>query len=98
MVLKGADPRDPRISPLFGRFAGAPPVRLLVSDSEILLDDSRSMAGRLREQGVAVTLDIGHDLPHVWPILQGWLAEADHSIARIARFVREVTGVTPPRG
>ncbi len=98
MVLQGADPHDPRISPLFGRFTGAPPVLILVSDSEILLDDSRRMADRLHEHGVAVTLELGHDLPHVWPILQSWLAEADRAIARIARFIREVKGLRPPRG
>ena len=29
--LAGADPRDPRASPLFGRFAGAPPVLIQAS-------------------------------------------------------------------
>src|SRR5690606_28851310 len=39
--LDGADPRDPRASPLFGRFGGAPPVFIQASRVEILLDDSR---------------------------------------------------------
>ncbi|NHX27833.1 alpha/beta hydrolase, partial [Escherichia coli] len=50
--LNGADPRDPRVSPLYGRFDGAGPVYLTSSTHEILLDDSRNMAARLQEQGV----------------------------------------------
>jgi acetyl esterase/lipase len=88
MYLRGADPRDPRASPLFADFQGAPPVWLTCGDSEILCDDTRRIADRLRAQGVDVTCDVQHDLPHVWPIFQGVLPEADATLRDLAGWIR----------
>ncbi|MGR3697253.1 MAG: alpha/beta hydrolase, partial [Roseovarius sp.] len=52
MFLRGQDPRDPRASPLFGRFTGAPPVWMTVGDTEILRDDTLRMQAALVAQGV----------------------------------------------
>jgi epsilon-lactone hydrolase len=87
-VLQGADPQDSRISPLFAEFVGAPPVLLQVARYEILRDDSRRMADRLRAQGVDVTLQEGGNLPHVWQYFHGWLPEARKSLIDTAAFIR----------
>ncbi len=87
--LNGADPSDPRASPLFAKFTGASPVHVWVGDSEMLLDDSRRMVARLTAQGVAAELTIDHDLPHVWPIFPGWmLPEADRTLDQMAAAIR----------
>ena len=57
LYLDGADPRDPRASPVFGRFAGAPPTLIQSSRAEALRDDARLMAARLREDGATVEHD-----------------------------------------
>lgn len=88
MYLAGADPRDPRASPLFAEFPDAPPVFLAAGSTEILLDDTRRMADRLAGQAVAVETRIGHALPHVWPFFQGWLPEADQTLTELARWIR----------
>jgi len=87
VYLSGADPKNPRASPLFGRFSGAPPVLLQVGESEILLDDSRRMAAALLSQGVDARLDVWPDLPHVWPMFHGYLKEADSALADVADFI-----------
>ncbi|GAB4291251.1 MAG: alpha/beta hydrolase [Roseovarius sp.] len=86
--LQGAAAEDPRASPLFADFTGAPPVWLTVSDTEILRDDTRRMAARLRAQGVAVSETIAHGLPHVWPFFQGWLPEAMTTLRELAGWLR----------
>ena len=85
--LQGADPRDPRASPLFGDFTGAPPVWLVAGDTEILLDDTRRMAARLTDQDVPVTSHIAHDLPHVWPIFHTLLPEARATLDDLAGWI-----------
>lgn len=90
MYLQGADPRDPRASPLFASFTGAGPVWMAASDTEILLDDTRRMAERLRAQGVAVTETLRHDLPHVWPMFHGLLPEADKTLRDLADWIRSL--------
>ncbi|MEL7097216.1 MAG: alpha/beta hydrolase fold domain-containing protein [Pseudomonadota bacterium] len=86
----GVDPADPRASPLFAEFQGAPPVWLGVGDTEILLDDTRRMVACLRAQGTDVTLQIAQDLPHVWPIFHNTLPEARATIAQVGAWIRRV--------
>ncbi|MEC3862611.1 alpha/beta hydrolase [Mesobacterium sp. TK19101] len=88
--LNGADPRDPRVSPLFAPFTGAPPVWICVGDTEILLDDSRRMADRLQDQGVDVTLTIEHDHPHVWPLFHTFLPEARRTLDAVADWINSL--------
>jgi acetyl esterase/lipase len=90
MYLGDAGARDPAASPVFGRYAGAPPVLIQASDSEILLDDARAMAARLEADGAAVALDIERGVPHVWQLYQGWLPEADDALDRAAAFLRNL--------
>jgi acetyl esterase/lipase len=86
--LQGTDPRDPRCSPLFGRFPAPPPVWLGVSGSEILRDDSTRFAEHLRRAGGRVTVVMPPDLPHVWPIFHNVLPEARATLDALADWIR----------
>ena len=90
MYLQGADPKDPRASPLFASFYDAPPVWICAGDTEILLDDTRRMAEHLRAQDVQVTEVIAHDLPHVWPIFHTLLPEARATLDEVAAWIRRL--------
>lgn len=87
LYLQGQSARHPRASPMFADFEGAPPIWLTVSDSEILRDDSRRFAARLRDAGVAVTFEEAHDLPHVWPLFQNHLPEARATLGALANWI-----------
>lgn len=93
MVMQGRPADDPLISPIRGDFRGGAPVWICVGDTEILLDDARLMADRLRAQGVETTLRIERDLPHVWPILHNLLPEAGVTLDQIADWISSL-----PRG
>lgn len=86
--LAGADPRDPRASPLFGGFRGGPPVLIQASGVEILTSDAERMAAHLEAEGVAVTLDLRPNPPHVWQMFHDYLPEADRALDRAADFLR----------
>lgn len=88
--LGGADPRDPRASPLHADFSGFPPLWIEVGTRELLLDDARRVAQRAAAAGVDVTLHEGDGLTHVWQ-LHPQLPESAASVDRIARFVRSRT-------
>ncbi len=92
LYLAGADPHDPRASPVFGRFVGGPPTLIQSSRAEILRDDARAMAARLRDDGVAVEHDECGRVPHVWQLYQGRLPEADQALDRAAAFLGEALG------
>lgn len=90
MYLKGMDATDPRVSPLFAEFAGAPPVWITAGDTEILLDDSRTVTRNMRSSGVNVTYLEEHDLPHVWPLFHNILPEARRTLDLLADWVRQL--------
>ena len=83
---RDVDPRDPRLSPLFGDLADLPPALLMVGSTELLLDDSVRYA--MLAPGSA--LRIWHDMPHVFPAMRG-LAAGDRAIREIGEFIRERT-------
>ncbi len=82
----GEDPRDPRLSPIFGNLTELPPALLMVGSTELLLDDSV----RYAQLAPGSTLRIWHDMPHVFEAMRG-LAAGDRAIREIGEFIRERT-------
>ena len=87
---------DPRLSPLFAAFPGAPPVLLQAGRTEILRDDALRMAARLEAEGAAVRLGLWPDTPHVVQIFGDWLPEAREARADAAAFVRRCLQTDAP--
>lgn len=83
-----ADPADPRVSPLWGPFAGLPPLLLMVGTEEVLLDDTLRAMALAAMAGVAVTCEVWAGMIHAWPFFHGVLDEAHSGAARIAGFIR----------
>lgn len=88
--LNGADPRDPLASPVFakskvlGRLA---PLLLQASASEVLTDDSSTMADRIIDAGGIVELQLYDDLTHVWQQMPGTIPEVAEANAAIGAFL-----------
>ncbi len=85
--LGGADPTTPLASPLYGDFAGLPPLIVFVGDTEVLLDDSLRAAERARTAGVPVELRVEPDMPHVWPFMNRLLPEGRRAMDEAAAFL-----------
>lgn len=97
-VTAGANPRDPRVSPLYAEYEHPPPLLIQVGSTEVLRDDSRRMAARLRLAGGAVTLSEYPDTPHVWQMFDGYIPEARAALREVAGFLGSVispSGRTP---
>jgi acetyl esterase/lipase len=82
-------------SPLYADLTGLPPMLLQVSDTEILLDDSRRVATSAMRSGVAVTLRIWPGLPHVWQMFAPFLPEGRTALREAAGYVRGHIGTEP---
>jgi acetyl esterase/lipase len=87
LYLSGTAATHPLASPLYANLAGLPPLLIHVSDSEVLLDDSRRLAGKARAAGVSVTLRVWPGLPHVWQGFVPFIPEAAASLREIAAFL-----------
>jgi acetyl esterase/lipase len=67
--LDGHDATDPLASPALGSWTGQPPLLVLVSDIEVLRDDSVLLAKSAAQAGVTVRLERFPDTQHIWPIM-----------------------------
>lgn len=85
--LGSADPFDPLVSPLYGDFAGFPPLLVHASLDEVLRDDAMRVAQRARDAGVAVESRWWPRVPHVWQFFPAVLPEARESLALTTAFV-----------
>lgn len=73
----------PHVSPVFGDYAGMPPLLLVVGSTELLLDDSVRVAQRC----TSAQLLVWDGMPHVFPGFD-FLPEAREATQRIGRFIR----------
>jgi epsilon-lactone hydrolase len=90
LYLAGADPRDPRASPLYGNLSGLPPMLLFASRHETLLDDTVRFAERATAAGTNVDVVLRDSLPHVWPIFLRLLPEAREALKVVGNFADRV--------
>jgi monoterpene epsilon-lactone hydrolase len=84
----GQDPKDPRVSPLFGDLSGLPPTMVDVGEREVLLDDGRLWVEKAKAAGSPATLAVQPGMTHVF---QWWchiLPEARRNLVEIADFLR----------
>jgi epsilon-lactone hydrolase len=87
--LNGCDPRDPRVSPLYGDLRGLPPLLMQAGDSEILLDDTRRFAAKAQAAGVDVTCEIWPEMFHVFQAFSTILPEGQQAIEHLGAYLRQ---------
>jgi epsilon-lactone hydrolase len=83
-----SDLTNPFISPLYGDVASLPPTYLLVSATEMLLDDSTRLAEKMQKAGVEVVLDIWPELWHDWVMMADQIPEGELALEKIAAFIK----------
>jgi len=67
MWLKGIDPKDPAVSPLYADVTGFPKTMILSASNDILTPDILKYYDKLVDAGVDATLVHGEGLFHVFP-------------------------------
>ncbi|MGI4815767.1 MAG: alpha/beta hydrolase [Janthinobacterium lividum] len=84
----GATPAThPGPSPLYGDFAGLPPLLIHASDNEILLADATRVVEKARASGVDVVFKSWHGVPHAFQLFTPFLPEAREALADACRFI-----------
>ena len=78
---------DPLVSPLYGDFAGAPPMLIQAGDLEVLLDDSVRLAERATAAGVDAELRVWPGAFHVFQIMVGLVPEADEAVEQAGAWM-----------
>ncbi len=79
---------DPLLSPLFNEFHDLPPLKIIVGDIEVLLDDSRRVYEKAKAAGVEVDYKAWRGQCHVFPLF-AFLPEAKQALREISVFVEK---------
>jgi epsilon-lactone hydrolase len=85
--LQGADPLDPRASPLFADLTGLSPVQVEVSGRDGINDDAIRLAAALRDAGVEVGIDVCDGAIHGYHMFAPHTPEAKVGTTRLASFL-----------
>ncbi len=96
-LTQGQEIRSPSLSPYFGDFTGLPPLLFQVSDSEILLDDSKACVQKAERSGTHAELSLWPGMVHVFQLFGLVLPEARAAIAEMTNFADRFCPMTAVR-
>ena len=83
------DLSSPLISPVNNEFSGISPVLIQVGEHEILIDDSKILAQKLKTANARVQLEIWEEMFHVWHYFARYLSEGKQAINHIGNFIKK---------
>lgn len=83
----GQDTSNPELSPLYADCSGFPPLYLLASNAEVLLDDTVLFARNARQYGVDVSFEVWPVLPHAFPLFENWFPEVAQAREDMVAFM-----------
>ena len=82
------DPKDYRISPLFGEVSKLPKTTLFIGTHEIIYSDVIKFYDKLKDNGVDVELNVGEEMSHVYP-LYPFVPESKEAFNHIVEILLE---------
>jgi acetyl esterase/lipase len=77
----------PLASPLYAELNGLPPLFIQASTTEVLLDDSRRVVDKARQQGGEALFNAYPAMPHVWHLFNPLLPEARAALREACAFI-----------
>jgi acetyl esterase/lipase len=90
--LGHASQHDPLASPLFGDFAGLPPLLLQVGRKEVLLDDARAVHAKAVAARRSSKLQIFDRVFHGWHFGAPFVPESRVALREINAFINRHSG------
>ncbi|WP_406537894.1 alpha/beta hydrolase [Fibrobacter sp.] len=85
----GMDAHAPMVSPLYGNMQGLPPTDIFVGTWEVFYPDIVNCGEKMKAAGVSVTLHVGEELGHVFPLYPA--PEGEEARQTIADIVKNST-------
>jgi epsilon-lactone hydrolase len=92
------DSTAPDLRPLEADLTRLPPLHVVAGGSEVLVDDADRLVARARAAGAPVTYLRAPGMWHAYPVMAGWLREADDAVTALGSALRaDCAGAIPAR-
>ncbi|MEY1674815.1 alpha/beta hydrolase [Gordonia sp. ABKF26] len=88
--IRDADAENPLASPVFADLRGLPPILVLASESEILLDDAVRLHRNVQASNGSSVLSVYSETFHAWTLSTDILPRAREGVAEIGVFIGDV--------
>ena len=88
-LCRGADPRNPIISPIHADLHGLPPIYIQAGSAEILHDMICTFADKAQEQGGMVMLEVWNNMNHDFQAFGEATPESQEALRRIGQMVEK---------
>ena len=88
--LQGHDPREPLASPIYGDYAGLPPLLVQAAENEALYADAVRMVDAARRDRVEAELETYADTVHVFQLFD-FLPESARALEKLSGFAQAVS-------
>ncbi|MEO0464589.1 MAG: alpha/beta hydrolase [Pseudomonadota bacterium] len=88
--LAGAEPTDPKASPLFGKFADFPQTLIQVGGDEVFFSDAARARVAIENAGARCVFQEWAGMIHVWPLFAHQIDEGGWAIEQGGAFLRSI--------
>lgn len=85
-----ADKQNPMLSPVFGDFAGLPPMLVQTGTDEMLLSDSETVAEKAKNSGVKIRYTKYEGMFHVFQMAGPIMEESSRAWTEVGKFINAV--------
>ncbi|MDF3034391.1 MAG: alpha/beta hydrolase [Alphaproteobacteria bacterium] len=85
-------PYHPRISPVYGDFAGLPPLFVQVSRDELLFSDAMRLFEKVKQDNGNIILEAWQNMFHAWPYAASFLPEGREALTHVRKFMEKLSG------
>lgn len=89
-LVRGVDPAEPYVSPLFADLRDLPLTLIQVGSKEILLDDAQRFRDQAEAAGVDVTFKLYTGMWHDFQLFNAWFSEGKQALADLAEFAHRI--------
>lgn len=81
---------DPFVSPIYGDFAGVPPLLIQAGRNEVLVDEATRLARVAKDANVDVTCELSDERLHIFSMFP-FLPNAERALDSVAAFASRIS-------
>jgi len=93
IYLKGEDPKNMLVSPIYADLKGLPPIMLQAGSHEVLLDDIIKFHGKLKDSDVKITFELWKGMFHCFQMFYSNIPEGQEALENAGIYIKKILSI-----